>query len=202
VPNPGSMPATEWLARAGAGDEGARRHLLDLLYGELRQLAERAMRNERAGHTLQPTALVHEAWLRLIGDAGTDWDSRSRFLGLAATAMRNVLIDHARRRQTTKRGDDPLRVELDEVLAAYQERATDVLRLDEALERLAQRDPELARIVELRFFGGLTVEETARVLGRTLRQVERAWVIARGWLHRELSRADGARADGSRGGEA
>jgi RNA polymerase sigma factor (TIGR02999 family) len=177
------------LQRASAGDPGARDELARLLYGELRALAEGQMRAERDDHTLQPTALVHEAWVRLMGTPGgaaIRWQDRSQFLCFAAQAMRNVLVDHARRRKTQKRSAPAARLELDEALAAYEIRALDLLALDEALERLAQHDAELARLFELRFFGGLTGAETAVVLGLTERQVEGAWVTARGWLRREL----------------
>jgi RNA polymerase sigma factor (TIGR02999 family) len=145
------------------------------------------MERERADHTLQPTALVHEVWLRLIGGVeNVQWQSRAHFLCTAAKAMRRVLVDHARRRNASKRGELRERVALDETLASYEARAIDILALDEALEGLARKDGELARLVELRFFAGLTAEETGRVLGLSVRQVEGAWVAARGWLHREL----------------
>lgn len=185
---PQSNDATRLLARVCDGDTSARDELLSVLYRELHALAERSMRHERPDHTLQPTALVHEAWLRLSdGQGAIAWASRAHFLGVAAKAMRNVLVDHARRRKAEKRGAGMARVELDEALASYQKGQVDVLALDEALERLAQRDRELARMVELRFFGGLTTEEAGQVLGLTVRQIEGAWVTARGWLHRELA---------------
>jgi RNA polymerase sigma factor (TIGR02999 family) len=185
---PHDNDATRLLARMGGGDSSARDELLRVLYRELHELAERSMRHERPDHTLQPTALVHEAWMRLTDSTATPtWESRAHFLGVAARAMRNVLVDHARRRAADKRGANVARIELDDTLASYNERALDVLALDEALERLAQRDGELARLVELRFFGGLTTEETGKVLGLSVRQVEGAWVTARGWLHRELA---------------
>lgn len=191
-----SKRVTALLALAGEGDSAARGELLEVLYAELRALAGGQMRGERADHTLQPTALVHEAWLRLVGpsDGGPDegrgarWESRGHFLSVAAKAMRNVLVDHARRRKTEKRGGLAARSALDEVLVACEDRALDVLELDLALERLATREAELARVVELRFFGGLTLEETGRVLGLSVRQVEGAWVAARGWLRRELGK--------------
>jgi len=175
------------LGRMRAGDAAAEEDLLAHLYAELHALAERGMGRERADHTLQPTALVHEAWLRIARGADTPvWEGRGHFLAVAAQAMRRVLVDHARRRAAEKRGAEAVRVELDEPLAGPDARELDVLALDEALERLSARDAELGRIVELRFFGGLTAPETGAVLGLSVRQVEGAWVTARGWLHREL----------------
>lgn len=199
---PAAPEATVLLRRSSAGDGDARDALLRLLYSELRSLAARQMQRERKDHTLQPTVLVHEAWMRLIEEPGQGvpdagaaggpaWDGRAHFLRMAAKAMRNVLVDHARRRGAQKRGASAARAELDDVLATYETRALDVLALDEALERLAQRDEELARVVELRFFGGLTVEETGAALGLGVRQVEGAWVTARGWLRRELGERGG-----------
>jgi len=180
--------ATRLLQRVGDGDSDARAELLALLYRELHALAESSMRGERHDHTLQATALVHEAWMRLIQtDEQPQWESRAHFLCVAAKAMRNVLVDHARRRKSDKRGADAARLDLDEALLSYETHGLDVLALDEALARLARRDPELGRMVELRFFGGLTTEETGRVLGLSVRQVEGAWVTARGWLRRELT---------------
>ena len=180
--------ATQLLARVCEGDTQARAELLDVLYRELHELAERSMRAERPDHTLQPTALVHEAWLRLSdAQMPPSWNNRAHFLGVAAKAMRNVLVDHARRKAADKRDAGRARVELDAALASYEARAFDMLALDDALERLALRDLELARMVELRFFGGLTTEETGKLLGLSVRQVEGAWVTARGWLHRELA---------------
>jgi RNA polymerase sigma factor (TIGR02999 family) len=179
------------LVRLRAGDAEAGEDLFAHLYRELHALAERGMRRERSDHTLQPTALVHEAWMRIARGADTPvWEGRAHFLAVAAKAMRRVLVDHARRHKAEKRGADPARVELDAVLAELEPRALDVLALDEALERLSARDAELGRIVELRFFGGLTTAETGAVLGLTVRQIEGAWVTARGWLHRELQPKD------------
>lgn len=179
---------TRLLKRMQAGDSAAERELLEQLYRELHALAEQSMRRERPDHTLQPTALVHEAWMRLAhGDEAREWESRAHFLCVASKAMRHVLVDHARRRAADKRGHDATRLELDDSLASDAPKTLDVLALDEALERLTVRDAELARMVELRFFGGLSVEETGRILGLTVRQVEGAWVTARGWLQRELT---------------
>ena len=189
---------TALLQRASAGDSAAREELSRVIYRVLHRLAEREMRAERADHTLQPTALVHEAWVRLVGAPGsglaeevageTPWRSRGHFLATAARVMRRMLVDHARRRRAQKRDLSTTRLALDEALADYAARDLDVLALEEALERLAGRDAELARLVELRFYGGLTVEETGGVLGLSVRQVEGAWITARGWLLRELTR--------------
>jgi len=184
-PQPAQVSAI--LARMADGDPAAAGELLPLVYAELRSLADRAMRDERASHTLQPTALVHEAWLRLARDERA-YDDRRHFLRVAARAMRNLLVDHARARRSAKRGGGAERLPLDEAAAHWERDELDLVALDEALGRLAAHDDELARIVELRFFGGLTLEETGDVLGLTVRQVHRAWTTARAWLHRELER--------------
>ena len=178
--------ATVLLQRLSAGDAGASEPLYELLYGELRATAQRAMRSERSDHTLQPTALVNEAFLKLVDPSGVAWESRAHFLGVAARAMRQVLVDHARRRKSEKRESGGERLPLDDDLLVLETSAIDLLALDEALARLAAHDEELARLVELRFFGGLTVEETGRVLGLSVRQVEGAWITARAWLFRAV----------------
>ncbi|MGE3163999.1 MAG: ECF-type sigma factor [Planctomycetota bacterium] len=165
--------------------------LVPLVYEELRELALRLLRRERRSHTLQPTALIHEAYLRLATQHAVSWNDRHHFVGIAARAMRQVLINHAEARQAVKRGGAWQRVELDEVVGLFEDRSLDLLELNEALQRLQQFDADLARIVELRFFGGLTVQETARVVGAPVRSVERDWAIARAWLLRELT-ADGS----------
>ncbi len=179
--------ATRLLARASAGDEQADLELAPLLYGELRRVAERCMGNQGAEHTLQPTALVHEAWMRLSSAGGAAVTDRVHFLRLAARTMRHVLVDHARAKATQKRDVARQRVPLDGVLASFEERSLDVLALSAALEGLAAKDPELARIVELRFFAGLTVEQVADVLGVSARTVHRTWRVARLWLRDELA---------------
>ncbi len=158
------------------------------VHDELRRLADRHLRNQRASHTLQPTALVHEAYLRLAGDGSRQWESRSHFFGVAARAMRSILIDHARRRNAIKRGAkiDKFPIDTDADLGVDRDRY--LVALDDALNDLVSVDAELARVVELRFFGGLTVDETAEVLGVSGATVKRAWKIARGWLHREMTR--------------
>ena len=178
---------TRLLERATSGDRAAAEELLPLLYGELKGVAVRSMRSERADHTLQPTALVHEAWLRLVGGGGAPrFESRRHFVRLAARAMRNVLVDHARARQAQKRGEGQEAASLDAVLAGFEEQHLDLLALHEALERLQEIDAPLARLVELRFFAGLTIEETARALELSTPTVERHWRVARMWLRREL----------------
>jgi len=178
--------ATLLLQRITDGDTSAGGALLRLLYGELRRVASGHMHRERGDHTLQPTALVHEAWVRLFDRGGHAYESRGHFLRLASRAMRNVLVDHARGRAAQKRGAGQERVALDDVLAVFEEKRIDVVALDEALERLAALDPELARIVEARFFAGLTIEETARALDTSASSVERGWRVARMWLQRDL----------------
>jgi RNA polymerase sigma-70 factor (ECF subfamily) len=181
---------TRLLQSASQGDAAARATLFDVLYRELRRLAEAAMRAERANHTLQPTALVHEAYLRLAGDQGR-FDSRAHFLGVAASAMRRVLVDHARGRNAHKRGSGATLVTLDDVEDLPQPVAEDVdlVVLDDALSRLAALDARQGQIVELRFFGGLSVEETAAVVGVSERTVKRDWQMSRAWLRREMARA-------------
>ena len=179
--------ATILLRRLSRGDDGAADELLPLVYGELHALAARFMGERAAGHTLQPTALVNEAWLRMIEPAaGGNFENRAHFLGVAAKAMRSVLVDHARRRGAQKRGGALERVPLEDIAALFEERSSDLLALDEALTRLAAMDAQLGRIVELRFFGGLSVEETARTLGVSEPTIVRGWRVARMWLQREL----------------
>ncbi len=180
---------TALLRRQAAGDADAGRQLLELLHDELHRLAGAQMRRERGDHTLQPTALVHEAWLRLVASPPSAAGSRAHFLSLAARVMRRVLVEHARARAAAKRGGEAQRVTLDDALALDPGRSLDVLALDEALERLAAFDAELATLVELRFFGGLSNEEVAASRGVSLRSVERGWATARAWLRGQL---DGA----------
>jgi RNA polymerase sigma factor (TIGR02999 family) len=187
-------PVTELLARAGAGDAAASAALLPLVYAELRSLAARVMDGERAEHTLQPTALVHEAWLRLFATQLPPLADRAHFARLAARAMRHVLVDHARARRREKRGGGAeRRVLLDDVLDEVERSGSlDVIALHEALERLAAQDEQAARIVEVRFFGGLTIAEAAAALGVSTPTVERGWSVARLWLARELGEAERA----------
>lgn len=178
---------TRLLVAWEKGDDGAFERLARLVYGELRALAAAQMRGERQTHTLQPTALVHEAFLRLSAQRGRQWKERRQFFAVSASLMRQVLVDHARGRQAAKRGGEATRIEvssLDDLPTTSE--VFDVLALDEALTRLAALQPRLSRVVELRFFGGLEVEETAEALGCSPRTVKRDWALARAWLVREL----------------
>jgi RNA polymerase sigma factor (TIGR02999 family) len=182
---------TRILQEAQEGHAGAAEEFAALLYAELREIARREMAAERADHTLQPTALVHEAYLRLIGGESGSFEDREHFFAAAATAIRRVLVDHARNRAREKRGGGFERVSLDEVDPAAPIPPEGLLALDDALARLAGFDPLKARIVELRFFAGLKVEELARVLGASESTVRREWRMARAWLHGELDGSDG-----------
>ena len=171
------------------GDHTALDVLLPAVYDELHRQAERYMRGQSAGHTLQATALVNEAYLKLVDQRETEWTSRTHFLGVAAKAMRSILVDHARARQAAKRGSGAARLTLGQVGGGVADRnaEVDVLDLDEALRRLAELDPEKGRLVELRYFGGLSIEESAEVLGVSPATLKRHWSTARAWLRRELS---------------
>jgi RNA polymerase sigma-70 factor, ECF subfamily len=178
---------TRLLKEGSRGDKGALDELLPLVYQELRRLAEAYMSRERDNHTLQPTALVHEAYLRLIDQKSVDWQNRAQFFGLAAQMMRRILITHAQTRRRLKRGGPEERLSLDEAVSFFTERDVDLAALDEALSRLESFDPQQGRMVELRFFGGLSVEETAAVMGISPATVKREWATAKLWLKRELS---------------
>jgi len=178
---------TQLLARWSQGDRAALDSLVPVVYGELRRMAARYLRRERAEHTLQPTALVNEAFVKLIDQRDVRWQNRAHFFGVAAQLMRRVLVDHARERLAEKRGGGAGRVPLDDSLAVGAAPQIDVLAIDAALDRLAAIDPEQVRLVELRFFGGLTIDETAEVLGCSAGTVKREWSTAKAWLHRELS---------------
>lgn len=169
------------------GDQQALDEVMPLIYGELKRLASSYMKGERPEHTLQTTALVHEAFLRLSGHRRIDWQSRAHFLAVGATVMRRILVDCARERETVKRGGPWTSVALDEALDLAVERAPQLVALDEALERLSAMDPVQGRLVELRYFGGLSVGETAEALGVTDRTVKRRWRTARIWLYRYLN---------------
>jgi len=179
---------TRLLHELSAGKVGAGEALLPLVYDELHALAERHMRGERSDHTLQTTALVHEAYLKLGGGQARTWEDRAHFLRIASQAMRRVLIDHARRRGAEKKGGHRQRRPLDEAIALIGEACApaDLLALDQALQKLASIDPHMEQVVELRFFGSLTVEETARVMGISPRTVKADWRIAKAWLKKEL----------------
>ena len=184
---PTSEHVTQLLIAWGNGDQQAFDELTPLVYDELHRLAGGYLRRERRGHTLQTSALVNEAFLRLIGQRA-DWRNRAHFFGIAAQLMRRILVDYARSQQADKRGGAAPRLALDEALDEAQAQDADLLALDEALLSLAKLDPRQSRIVELRYFGGLTIEQTAAVLGLGHTTVEREWNLARAWLRRELSR--------------
>lgn len=186
TPSPEPATVTSLLARARAGEGGAASQLFDLLYGELRARAH-AILGGAGGATLQPTVLVHEAWLKLVPGKQQDIQDRAHFLRLCATAMRSVLVDHARARKADKRGGDRRRVPIDDLCAVYQDRAVDILALDDALRRLGELDEQLPRVVELRFFAGLDVAAVAEVMAVSPSTVERAWRTARTWLRAELA---------------
>lgn len=169
------------------GDQGAFDQLITLAYGELRRQARLFLRREKAGHTLQPTALVHEAFLRLAGQNRVRWQNRQQFFAVAAQAMRRVLVDWARARASVKRGEGRTRVTLEDIHLPSAPASVDVESLDRALDALAALDPRQARLVELRYFGGLTAAEAAQVLGISLATVKRDWTVARAWLFRELA---------------
>ena len=175
----------ETLAGVAQGDAHAVDRLLPVVYGEMRRLAASYLKNERTGHTLQPTALVHEAYLRIVVQ-DVSWQNRAHFLGIAAQAMRRILVDHARRRRAARRGGGEVAVSIDEAMAIGHERPVAFDELDAALNDLAKISERQARIVELRYFGGLTIEETAEVMGVSPVTVKRDWAVARAWLYREL----------------
>jgi RNA polymerase sigma-70 factor (ECF subfamily) len=178
---------TQWLAACKGGDSVALEKLLPLVYDELHSQALRFFNRERPGHTLQPTALVNEVYLRLAKQHDTAWQNRAQFFAVAAQMMRRILVSHARARQAVKRGGIEQKITLDEGLAAAPERDVNLLALDEALKKLATVDLEKSRMVELRFFSGLSVEETAEVMGVSPRTIDRQWQTAKAWLHREIT---------------
>jgi RNA polymerase sigma factor (TIGR02999 family) len=184
--SPGEV--TLLLAEVKLGRKDALPRLLPLVYKELRRLAGHYLRDERIGHTLQPTALVHEAYLRLVGQDRADWRNRAQFMGVAAQLMRRILVDYARERAAAKRGGGAVRID-DEgfELAANAEQYEQVLAVDDALDRLSKLDPQQAQIVEMRYFGGLSVEEAAEALGISPRTVKRDWAMAKAWLRTQLS---------------
>jgi len=178
---------TQLLLGWGEGDKEALDQLLPLVYDELRRQAARYLRRERAGHTLQTTALIHEAYIRLVDQKRVQWQNRAHFFGIAAQLMRRILVDHARSKHRVKRGGSDVRVSLAEASLTVKARDLNVLAIDEALDRLAQVDERQAKVVELRFFSGLSVEETAEVLQISPATVKREWSMAKAWLHREIS---------------
>ncbi len=183
----GDDPVTRALDELGRGESAAADRLLPMVYDELRTLADRYLRRERSGHTLQATALVHEVYLRLVGQERANWQGRTHFMAVGAEAMRRVLIDHARSRGRQKRGGDRSRVTLTGLELEGRDDAAEAAALSDALERLNELDPQQARIVRLRFFAGLSVDETAALLELPKRTVERNWAHARAWLARELA---------------
>lgn len=183
----GESEITRLLQAWNAGDRGAQDLLLPFVYDELKRQARILMSRERSDHTLQPTALVHEAFIRISKQSGVDWQDRSHFYGIAARLMRQILIDLARKRATSKRGSRPIHFSLDDVQIPVEERADSVLALNDALERLEKLDEQQAKVVEMRFFGGMNNAEIAENLGISERTVGREWQAARLWLYRELN---------------
>lgn len=189
---PDREDVTLLLGRVTNGDEDAASKLIPVVYEELRRLAGGYMRRERSDNTLQPTALVHEAYLRLVEQRSVDWQGRAHFFAIAAQMMRRILIDHARHRLREKRGSGDKPISLDEAEATViaPEQSLELVKLDQSLERLAKIDRRQGKIVELRFFGGLTVDETAQMLGISPKTVKRDWTFAKAWLHGDLKRSD------------
>lgn len=188
---PPEADATELLLELSRGNEVAAEKLVPLVYDELKRLARAHMRRERPDHTLQTTALVHEAYLRLVRQEEVRWQGRSHFFGIAAQVMRRILIDHARSHLRKKRGGADIVLTLDEVVAFSPEHSQELVRLDEALDRLANLDSRQSKIVELRFFAGMSVEETASYLGVSAKTVKRDWAVAKAWLHAEVRGSNG-----------
>jgi RNA polymerase sigma factor (TIGR02999 family) len=187
VDSPQRGAVTALLERARRGDAAAEAELVPLVYADLRRAAEQLLRRERRGHTLQPTDLVHEGYLKLVGGEGSNAQSRRHFIAIAARAMRQVLVDHARKRGAAKRGAGQVEVRVTNADAGIDVDLAELIALDDALERLGKRNPRLPRVVELRFYAGLSDEEIAEVLGVTSRTVQRDWATARAWLHKELA---------------
>jgi RNA polymerase sigma factor (TIGR02999 family) len=187
VPPADAAPITDLLLQASGGDAAAIDRLLPVVYDQLHRIAHRALQGERSGHTLGTTGLVHEAYLKLVDQTRVGWRDRAHFFAVAALAMRRILVDYARRHRRAKRGGGASVVTLDEGVVSLDERAENLVALDEALTRLSELNPRLSRVVECRFFGGLTEEEIAEALGVTTRTVKRDWAKARGWLYQELT---------------
>jgi RNA polymerase sigma factor (TIGR02999 family) len=187
---PSSQGVTRLLKAWSNGEQEALEQLIPLVYNELHRLAHRYMERERHGHTLQSTALVHEAYGRLIDLKDVSWQNRAHFFGVSAQLMRRILVDYARSRRFSKRGGEWRQVSLNEAVAVFRDRRTDIVALDDALRTLASIDPRKGRVVELRFFGGLSIMETAEVLKVSQETILRDWRLAKVWLLRELSNAD------------
>ncbi|HEX7708808.1 MAG TPA: sigma-70 family RNA polymerase sigma factor [Thermoanaerobaculia bacterium] len=183
---PNTADVTELLVNWSRGDKAALDRLMPLIYEEMRRIAARYLRNERSEHTLQPTALVNEAYMRLVGQKDVSWQNRAHFLGVSAEIMRRILVDHARRRQAEKRGGGVDLVTLDDQIDWPDQKDLSLLALDDALTLLSELDPQQSKVVELRFFGGLSVEETGEALGISATTVKREWRMARAWLLRQL----------------
>lgn len=179
---------TKLLLRWSKGDQGALESLVPLVYDELRRLARHYLKQEKPSHTLSSTALVHEAYLRLVSQKDVTWQNRAHFFGVASQMMRRILVDHARHHAYAKRGGGAMTLALDEAVCTPQRREIDLVALDDALDSLAKLDERQSRMVELRFFGGLSIEETSEVLGVSAPTVKREWASARAWLYREISR--------------
>jgi RNA polymerase sigma factor (TIGR02999 family) len=188
---PDQQDVTILLAGLKKGDNEAASKLIPIVYDELRRLAGGYMRRERSDHTLQATALVHEAYLKLVEQRSVDWQSRAHFFGIAAQVMRRILVDHARGHLREKRGAGERTVPIDEALVFAPEQSLELVKLDEALQRLTKLDARQGKIVELRFFGGLTVEQTAELLGISPKTVKRDWSVAKAWLYSEVRQTDG-----------
>jgi RNA polymerase sigma factor (TIGR02999 family) len=189
VSEPPSQPVSALLSKWRAGDQEALQSLIPLVYQELRRIAQHHLQQERPDHTLQSTALVHEAYLRLMKQGPAEVANRAHFLAVASQLMRQILVDHARGHRAAKRGGG-LKLELNDAMGAQKPQNTDLVALDDALNELAKLDPQQGRIVELRFFGGLSIEETAEIVGVSPTTVKREWATARAWLRREVRRAE------------
>jgi RNA polymerase sigma factor (TIGR02999 family) len=185
-----SSRVTQLLGTSEPGDRHAGEQLFADIYTELRAVAAQYLHRERKNHTLQPTALVHEAYLKLLGQTRADWQGRAHFLAIASQAMRQILVDHARRRGAAKRGGNRHRIALDGNLVIESNRDVDLLALEDALTKLTRLDPRQAQMIELRFFAGLSIAEVAKVIGMSKRSAEREWTMVRAWLRRELSARD------------
>ncbi len=186
-----SRDVTLLLSALTRGDDGAASQLIPVVYAELRRLAGSYMRRERIDHTLQSTALVHEAYLKLVEQRSVNWQSRAHFFGVAAQLMRRILIDHARGHTREKRGGEQKRVSLEDAFVFSEQKADELVAVDDSLNRLAKIDPRHARVVELRFFGGLSVEEAAEVLGVSPKTIKRDWSVAKAWLYADLKERHG-----------
>ncbi len=184
---PSDQDVTHLLIQWSKGDSGALEALVPLVYDELRRLAQLYLSREKPGHTLSSTALVHEAYLRLVKQKDVTWQNRAHFFAVAARMMRRILVDHARRHGFAKRGGGAMTLSLDEAMAPAAQREVNLVALDDALDTLAKLDERQSRMVELRFFGGLSIEETSEVLGVSAPTVKREWASARAWLYREIS---------------